>query len=210
VKYARPAAIALVALFSMSDTTLAQDWRAPRATSGASPAVEAQAPASVSLPAAAPQAPRMVSPRQLGQLLNVKVEFTITDQVGSKPPVKKTMTMVVADRESSRIRTNVEFSYALARKNDKGEPANTGTQRGLAPLSVDVSPVIEGNKVRLEFSIEYSAADMDADGNLGSKTTVSERLAAVLDSGVPLVVAQSSDAYSDRKVTVEIKATILK
>ena len=153
----------------------------------------------------------MAPPRaRTGQLVNVKVEFTITDQVGTKPPVKKTMTMVVADGESSRIRTNVEFNYTMmSTRNDKGESSKS-TMRGIAPLSVDVSPVIEGGKVRLDFSIEYSATDVDGDGAIGAKTNVSERLAAVLESGVPLVVAQSSDAYSDRKVTVEIKASILK
>ncbi len=155
-----------------------------------------------------PQAPRMMRP-QRGQLINVRVEFTITDQIGTKPPIKKTMTMVVADGESSRIRSTVEFRYPITVKNDKGEQVKT-TNGGNAPLSVDVSPAVEGNKVRLDFSVEYSATDFQEDGSMNSKTTVSERLAAILDSGIPLIVAQSSDAYSDRKVTVEIKATILK
>lgn len=138
---------------------------------------------------------------QKGQLLNVKVEFTITDQIGTKPPVKKTMTMVVADRESSRIRTSV--NYRIKR-------LEGGTQWGRAPLSVDVNPWIEGNKIRVDFSIEYSAVDEAVTAGEVGEATVSERLAAVLDSGVPVVVAQSSDAISDRKVTIEIKATIMK
>lgn len=181
-----------------SGYTVDSDQRAPAAQAGTG-----QATATTT-----PQAPRMMRP-QRGQLINVKVEFTISDQIGTKPPIRKTMTMVVADGESSRIRSTVEFRYPITVKNDKGEPVKT-TNGGNAPLSVDVSPAVEGNKVRLDFSVEYSATDFQEDGSMNSKTTVSERLAAILDSGVPLIVAQSSDAYSDRKVTVEIKATILR
>jgi hypothetical protein len=148
-------------------------------------------------PMVAPGRP-MPSPR--GQLLNVKVEFTITDQVGAKPPVKKTMTMVVADRESSRIRTNADYYVKTGNEMNRRQ----------APLSVDVNPTVEGTKIRLDFSIEYTVDGESPEGAPPSKTNVSERLAAVLESGVPMTVAQSSDAVSDRKVTIEIKATILK
>jgi len=210
--HARRATLTLAALLCTSALALAQDAQAPRAvggvniTSGQQPPATATAPTAPTLPT-----PRFAPPRPQGQLVNVKVEFTITDQLGSRPPVKKTMTMVVADKESSRIRTNVEYNYPLTTLNDKGEVVRRGgVNRGTAPLSVDVSPAIEGNKVRLEFSIEYSTTDADAGGGPDNKTTVSERLAVILESGIPLIVAQSSDAYSDRKITVEIKAMILK
>ncbi|MCX6551616.1 MAG: hypothetical protein NTY02_11550 [Acidobacteria bacterium] len=152
------------------------------------------------------QAPKVQMPMGLaaqkkGQLVNVRVEFTITDQVGAKPPTKKTMSMTVAEGENSRIRTMVE---AFAK-------SGSTVQRVQAPLSVDVSPVIEGAKIRLEFSLEYNLVDdSGVESAPQNKTTVSERLAVVLDSGVPLVVAQSSDALSDRKLTVEVKATVLR
>jgi hypothetical protein len=155
-------------------------------------------------PQAVPKVQMPMMPMQKGQLVNVKVEFTITDQLGAKPPTKKTMTLTVADRESGRIRTNTE--YAVPRGNSW-----TGA---VAPLSVDVMPTIDGGKIRLEFSLEYNlSADKDpglpADAP-GSKTNVSERMSAILDSGVPLVIAQSSDALTDRKLTIEVKATIVK
>jgi hypothetical protein len=227
-----PAAVLLAATvtFAQSGTTSSSSPRAawsastsqlptavaprPARATAVAPDLEQQAPtaqAGTAQPPAttAPTAPRMMPRPQRGQLINVKVEFTITDQIGTKPPIKKTVAMVVADGESSRIRSTVEFRYPVSVKNDKGELIKT-TNSGNAPLSVDVSPAVEGNKVRLDFSVEYSATDFQEDGSVSSKTTVSERLAAILDSGIPLIVAQSSDAYSDRKVTVEIKATILK
>jgi hypothetical protein len=156
-------------------------------------------------PALAPTMPG----RLRGQLLNVKVEFTISDQMGAKPPIRKTMSMVVADRESSRIRTSADYYVKLTRETKPGA-VESYLDRRSAPLSVDVNPAVEGNKIRLDFSIEYTVDGDSGEGVPPSKTNVSERLAAVLDSGVPMVVAQSSDAVSDRKVTIEIKATIMK
>jgi hypothetical protein len=148
------------------------------------------------------QMPMVQMPK--GQLVNVKVEFTITDQLGAKPPTKKTMTLTVADRESGRIRTNTESAV----------PRGSNWTNSMAPLSVDVMPTIDGGKIRLEFSLEYKLyAEKDAGlptDAPGPKTDVSERLSAILDSGVPLVIAQSSDAVTDRRLTVEVKATIVK
>jgi len=153
------------------------------------------------------QAPKIQMPMiqmPKGQLVNVKVEFTITDQLGAKPPTRKTMTLTVADKENGRIRTNTE--YPVSRGNSY--------QMSQAPLSVDVFPTIDGGKIRLDFSLEYNLfaekeANLPADAP-GAKTNVSERLSAILDSGVPLIIAQSSDALTDRKLTIEVKATIVK
>ncbi len=177
------------------------------------PSAQASSPGQTAPPqmptAVAPMPSGRFTPPQKGQLLNVKVEFTITDQIGTKLPVKKTMTMMVADRESSRIRTNADYYVKLTRESKQGA-VESYLDRRSAPLSVDVNPTVEGNKVRLDFSIEYTVDGDAGEGVPPSKTNVSERLAAVLDSGVPMVVAQSSDAVSDRKVTIEIKATIVK
>ena len=155
----------------------------------------------------APQAPKVQMPMiqmPKGQLVNVKVEFTITDQLGAKAPTKKTMTLTVADKENGRIRTNTEYA----------QTRGTSFQISQAPLSVDVFPTIDGGKIRLDFSLEYNLyaekeSNLPADAP-GAKTNVSERLSAILESGVPLIIAQSSDALTDRKLTIEVKATIVK
>jgi hypothetical protein len=156
----------------------------------------------------APQAPKMQLPMlqmPKGQLVNVRVEFTISDQIGTKPPTKKTMTLTVADKENGRIRTNTDFAQRLA--------GSANLNWGSAPLSVDVFPTIDGNKIRLDFTLEYNLyqeQDLKGEGSPLGKTSVSERLSAILDSGVPLIIAQSSDALTDRKLTIEVKATIVK
>jgi hypothetical protein len=39
---------------------------------------------------------------------------------------------------------------------------------------------------------------------------INERMAVIVQDGKPLVISQAADAGSDRKVTVELKATVLK
>jgi hypothetical protein len=160
-----------------------------------------QAP-KVVMPKAVPEGtPKVVMPMVQRKMIAVKIEFTISDQVGSKPPTRKMMTMTIGSGEFSRIRTNAAYYQKVG----------NSTERRSAPLAIDVRPNVEGNKIWVDFMLEYSLLDdPPAEGIPGGNTSVSESLAAVLDSGVPLVVAQSSDALSDRKITIEVKATIMK
>src|SRR5437763_13745591 len=59
------------------------------------------------LPPAAPEAaaPRV---RREGQPVNVKVDVTVADQRGSAAPLKKTISIVVADSMGGRIRSSAE------------------------------------------------------------------------------------------------------
>jgi hypothetical protein len=147
------------------------------------------------------------APRRRGQLVNVRVELTITDQIGTKSPEKKNITILVADGERGGIRTNAE----VMRKIESvvaGQP-NVNTTWQSVPLSVDAVPEIEGTKIRLRLSLEY---DLIAETPAGTsqKTSIRETLAIIAENGVPLVVALSADPMSDRKVMLEVKATIVK
>ncbi len=136
-------------------------------------------------------------------LIAVKVEFTITDQLGARAPTKKTMTMTIGAGEFSRIRTTATYAKKVANSNTFSFSE--------APLSIDARPEVDGNKIALDFTLEYKLSDDPVvEGAPGGSTSVSERLFAVLESGVPSVIAQSSDAMSDRKVTIEVRATIVK
>ena len=155
--------------------------RSPRASAG-----EATAPA--------PEPAR----RYRGQLINLRLEFTVTDQIGAAPPVKKTITMNVADGESGRIRTNAE----VFRKN---------TPPTVVPLSVDASPEIEGARIRLRASLEYQLLKDAPEPELpAGKTSITQSVTAILNDGVSTVLSQSADPLTDRKVTLEVKATIIK
>jgi len=155
--------------------------RAPRATTGEAP------------PAAPPEAPRV-----RGQLINLRLEFTVTDQIGTAAPVKKVITMNVADGESGRIRT----SAAVFRKNAGGS---------VVPLSVDAFPQIEGGKIRLRASLDYQLLNTPTDPDLPPGTTsITQSVTSILSDGVLTMLSQSADPLTDRKVTLEVKATIVR
>lgn len=160
-------------------------------------------------PPEAPTAPRAGEPRpgkeaapkapEPGQLVNVRIDVTITDQRGSQPPVTKAVSVTVADRESGGIRSLAEA------------PIGTKTENlRTVPLDVDVRPSIEGNKIRLRISLQYNVVDTAGEAKQYPKLEIRESLGLVLESGKPLVAAESADPISDRRVSLEVKATILK
>jgi len=133
-----------------------------------------------------------------GQPVNLRLEFTVTDQVGTTPPVKKIITMNVADGESGRIRTNAD----VYRKNS---PVT------VVPLSVDAFPTIEGGKIRLRASLEYQLLSPPPEPDLpAGKTSITQSVTSILSDGVSAVLSQSADPLTDRRVTLEVKATIVK
>src|SRR5688572_10990302 len=58
-------------------------------------------------------APPRPEPRPPAQLINVRIELTISDQRGSAAPAVKTVTMVVADRANGRVRSGGEAKGML-------------------------------------------------------------------------------------------------
>jgi hypothetical protein len=160
--------------------------RTPRPSAG-----EAEPPQ----PGAMPQLP---PPRLRGQLANVRIDVTVTDQTRTGPAATKTMTLTVADGESAMVRTESELK----------------TSDGLrsAPFSVDVRAVIDGDRIRLDVGLDYQVLDAASTQTPGPPTRAlfKGRQALVLESGKPLVISQSSDPMSDRKVTVEVKGTVIR
>jgi hypothetical protein len=144
----------------------------------------------------APQAEAVRHPR--GQPVNLRLEFVVIDQIGTAPAVRKTITMNVADGESGRIRTNAE----VFRK---------GSAPTVVPLSIDANPQIEGTKIRLRASLEYQLLKDAPEPDVpAGKTSITQGVTAILSDGVSMVLSQSADPLTDRKVTLEVKATIIK
>jgi len=152
-------------------------------------------------PAPAPAPSAVVSPpRREGQPINVRVDVTITDQRGGTQTLKKTVSVVTGDGMGSFIRSSANYSSI-----------------GDVPLNVDADPqILADNKVRLHLNLQYAlpaassqGAEMPGAGSLRT-TGIHENLAMILDSGRPLVVAQSADPVGDRQVTIEVKATVLR
>lgn len=131
----------------------------------------------------------------LGQALNVRLDVTITDQQTAGQPVAKTITMVVADNWQSRIRT-------------EGNVFTTGGQYPVA-LNIDARPRMVGDKILLAMTVDYKPTAPDPKPG-ASATTLSQSFQVLLADGKPLVVSQSADPNTDRKVKLEVKATVLR
>jgi len=136
------------------------------------------------------------------QAVNIRIEVAITDQVGPGESAKKVVSMIVTDRQRNSIRSNGTIRV--------GGVPHTVT------LNVDARPVImakDNNRISLEFGLEYlpkGASVTGTDAVEPATSSLNERLVVLLESGKPVMVSQAADPISDRKITVEVTATILK
>lgn len=153
---------------------------ASRADAAAAATNLAQAPG-------AAQAPRGPS--------NVKLDLAITDTYGGTPS-KKTVSMLILPSQNGRIRT----SNVLP---------GTGIE---VKLNVDahVSMSTPGF-MTVMVTFEYTPAQVQADAATSLRPAqLHESIYVAVQDGKPLVVSQSADPVTDRRVTVELTATIQK
>ena len=126
-------------------------------------------------------------------LTNVEVELTLTDQIGKAAPAKKTVSMIVSSGNWGKIRNNA---------------ASTG--RFPVALNVDARPYVSiDGPIQLELTIYYYPPQGDPK-EPSTPTELNQSMTIVLQSGKPMLISQAADPASDRKVTVEAKATVLK
>ena len=138
-------------------------------------------------------------PKFVRTLTNVQVELTLTDQMGTQPGEKKTVSMIVSSGNWGRVRS----AATIQRMPEPPLPVE---------LNVDARPFVSmDGPIQLELTLVYSPPTSDARETLKSRPTgMNQSLTVVLQSGKPLVISQAADPVSDRKVTVEVKATVLK
>ena len=141
-----------------------------------------------------------------GQPVNVKLELTITDQLASGAPAKKTVSMIVADRFSGSIRSIANEVRAT--------------------LNVDATPqILQNGNIRLQLALEYNPrqASMYAQEKVKGPggdmlevprdpggSSLNQRVVIVLEPNKPLMLSQAADPLSDRRITVEVRVSILK
>lgn len=129
---------------------------------------------------------------------NVRVEVTFSEQRSDAPAIPKTVTLTTNDGQWGRVRSSV----STAGYSD-------------SPLNVDARPeVLPDGRVLLNLNIEYAEKRVPEGKPVQPgqviATTLNESVTLLLESGKGLAVTQSADPMSDRKVTVEVKATILR
>jgi hypothetical protein len=142
--------------------------------------------------------PTLLQPEPPGQPVNVKLELTITDQTGSGEPTKQVITMIVADGRAGSIRS-------------KGYQKVSGGGLREIIMNVDARPVIMRNGVRIELGLEYSPTAAAPTGTASEgRSNLNQRITFMIEPGKPLVVSQAVDPLSNSRITVEVRATIMK
>jgi len=152
-------------------------------------------------PAKTPEAP--------SQPINIKIEVSITDQTGPGEPVKKVISMITGDRQNNSIRSSA--NVLVETPTPPGVPKNFNYHE--VRINVDARPVLlKDGKISINFGLEYlprGGSDADKSAATGM-ASLNERLGLILESAKPLIVSQAADPASDRRITVEVTATILK
>lgn len=152
------------------------------------------------------QAPAPRPPEPVFPSANVKIEVSITDQTGSGTPARKVVTMIAGDRQNTNIRSSASVPVKMAGSNNYNYRNVT--------INVDARPTIsqkEPNKVLVTLGLEYLPRSAGGQEEMeAGMASLSERLGLLLESGKPMVISQAADPTSDRKITVEVTATILK
>jgi hypothetical protein len=98
---------------------------------------------------------------------------------------------MLADRQNGSVRA---MGFPKAERGTDGEVV--APQR----MFVDAFPIMQSDgRVQVQLTLEY-----------GRPGATSVRVEPLLESGRMLVVSESTDPHSDRRVRVELTATILK
>jgi hypothetical protein len=188
----------LMCVVAVSGVTLGAQTRPPAAERAAAPA---QAPP----PAAEPTAQKPATAEQ-ALPVNIKFEVVITDQTGTNPGAKKVVSMIVGDRQNTSIRSTASVPVK--------SPTMTGSSYRNVTINVDARPSIilkEPTKILVSFGLEYNPKGRsEAEEMEPGMAAITERLGLIFESGKPIIVSQAADPTSDRKITVEVTATILR
>lgn len=119
----------------------------------------------------------------------------------SRVPQQKSVSLLVANRRSGRIRTQRVGPEVLAQN-------SVTLANYVLNLDADVAAYRNGN-VSVSMTFEYRPPQA-TESTTGSPPSLNETLQVVLKDGQKLLVSQSADPVNDRKVTVELTATVMK
>jgi hypothetical protein len=136
------------------------------------------------------QPPSPSRPIDPAQLVNVRVELTITESHGTNSPLKKTVLVITRSDSRGSVRSSM------------GGPGYT------MGVNVDARPHIEKDgRIDLNLTFQYTP-EGTAEGT--RPADLNETMEVFLTDGRAMLISQSADPKGDRKVTVEVTATIVK
>ena len=185
----------LVALFFVLSTVsaFAQKPATPRpAPAPAAPAAP-KAPEAPAVPAPPAKVPIAIDPSAGGQPVNIRVDVSVIDQKENSAAQPKTLMVILADKALGQARGVYE---------DRS-------------VSVDARPTIVEGLIRVNVTVNSQEPPrMMMPGQPVKQPDPllnwSNSFALLLQSGKPMVALETSDAVTKRKMSIEVKATILK
>lgn len=139
--------------------------------------------------------------------VNVRIEVTIADQDAAEAMPAGAAGEVGRSAAAKTAATKKVVVLTLA--NDAHGSMRSQGHEARFRVNVDARATIveQTNGIHLQLGIEYNPRS-ESPGS--PPASLSEQIAVYLESGKPLVISQSADPVSGRKIAVEVKATILK
>lgn len=138
---------------------------------------------------------------------NVRLDLAITDQTNIGDPVRKSVTLLLAVGGDGRVRSQ-GMVYREATPTDR---------RSAFEVTLNADALIRGisgDKVLAAITVEYAPSAYDVDDPSAPRaqrgSTLNQSVTVALTSGKPSIIVESSDPLSDRKVTLQATATILR
>lgn len=198
--------ISVVAFMFAATTAIAQQ----QTTKGTQPTKSPSAQQTKAVPESEEKAPAK-APEPVGQAVNIKIEVSITDQTGPGEPAKKLISMIASDRQVTSIRSTANV---LVETPGPVAEAPKGIGYREVRINVDAHPqLLKDGKISMNFGLEYlprGGQEAAKPSTAAGMASLNERLGLILESGKPMMVSQAADPTSDRRITVEVTATILK
>jgi len=139
-----------------------------------------------------------MNPKFVRTLTNVQIELNLTDQLGTQAPEKKTVSMIVSSGNWGKVRSQAQMMQP-------GEPPY------FVVLNVDARPFVSTDgPIQVEMTLVYEPVKGEGEARRPRLSGINQSQTVILTSGKPLTISQAADPVSDRKVVVEMKATVLK
>ena len=164
-------------------------------------------PAEPALPRA-PRAPRIARAERPGASskgVNIRIDATVIESRGEQTVGRKTVSATVMDGENGSVRSTV-----IVPAQSPTDGARKDMLRGV--LNMDVRAWLrDDGRVTAYLTLESQGGAIDlGERGSGSDAGIRQSVAVVLEQNKPLVVAQSADAVGDRRLALEVTATVLK
>jgi hypothetical protein len=102
--------------------------------------------------------------------------------------------MLLADRMLGRLRRHLPANAALGSKS----------------LEVDVTPEIVGPRVKISMTVNYNSGSPDETRDKIAPTQFVETISTYLDVGKPTTIVETAGDTANRRVTLQVTATINK